>query len=136
MLDASSRRPFMRRILTHAALLIGFVAQSAGCTWVKMDPAAAHVRVLPLGRQMASCRRLGEIAVSVKDHVGPYERNTMKVRDELETLARNEALTLHANTVQPEAEPADGQQRWIAYRCNDVTGRARSSVNEQVVAIP
>ena len=125
----------MRHIFTHA-LLIALIAQTVGCTWVKMDPAAAHVRVLPLGQQMASCRRLGEIAVSVKDRVGPYERNTIKVRDELETLARNEALTLNANTVQPEAEPADGQQRWIAYRCNDVTGGGSATVNGHVAAIP
>jgi len=41
------------------------------------------------------------------------------VREELETLARNEALTLHANAVQPETEPANGRQRWLAYRCRD-----------------
>ncbi len=102
-------------------LLIVVIALLGGCTWVKMDPGAARIRVLPLGQQIASCHRLGEVSVSVTDRVGPYERNTVKVRDELETLARNEALTLHADTVQPEAEPADGQQRWLAYRCHDVT---------------
>ena len=56
--------------------------------------------------------------MSVKDRVGFYERNSVAVRDELETLARNEALTLHADTVQPKSEPAEGEQRWLAYRCH------------------
>ncbi|HTD28110.1 MAG TPA: DUF4156 domain-containing protein [Xanthomonadaceae bacterium] len=103
----------MRQLL----LIIVGVVLLAGCDWVKMDQGAAQVRVVPLGQAMASCHRLGEVAVSVKDRVGPYERSSITVRDELETLARNEALTLHADTVQPVAEPADGQQHWIAYRC-------------------
>ena len=59
--------------------------------------------------------------MSVKDRIGPYERGGATVRDELETLARNEALTLHADSVQPVAEPADGQQHWIAYGCQSGT---------------
>jgi hypothetical protein len=108
----------MRRNVSQT-VVIGLVALSTSCTWVKMEPGAAQVRVLPIGQQTASCKRLGEIAVSVKDRVGPYERNSLAVRDELETLARNEALTLHADSVQPMAEPADGQQHWLAFGCND-----------------
>lgn len=107
----------MRSIVTQVGFLIVFLAAMAGCEWVKMEPGAAAVRVLRGGDDVAACRRLGEIAVSVKDRVGPYERNSVAVRDELETLARNEATTLHADSVQPKSEPADGEQRWLAYRC-------------------
>lgn len=89
----------------------------AGCAWVQMQPGAAQVRVYPLGQPMAACQYLGELATSITAQVGPYERNRLSVRDELETLARNEALTLHADGVQPIAEPAHGGQRWRAYRC-------------------
>lgn len=109
----------MRHSVSSFALICCAVV-FAGCAWVKMEPGAAQVRVLSMGQPTTSCKRLGEIAVSVKDRVGPYERNHMTVRDELETLARNEALSLHADTVQPQAEPADGQQHWLAYRCRDV----------------
>ena len=108
----------MRSILLRAGVLIAFATIAAGCEWVKMDPGAAQVRVLRAGDAVASCHRLGEIAVSVKDRVGPYERNSVAVRDELETLARNEATTLHADSVQPKSEPVDGEQRWLAYRCH------------------
>ena len=103
----------MRTILTAAAL----AASLAGCTWVKMAPGGADVRVARATDDMAACERRGEIAVSVKDRLGPYERNDIKVRDELETLARNEAPGLSADTVQPKAEPDDGEQRFLAFRC-------------------
>src|SRR5260221_2963542 len=77
-------RSHMRRNVSQI-VVIGLVALCTSCTWVKMEPGAAQVRVLPIGQQTASCKRLGEIAVSVKDRVGPYERNSLAVRDELET---------------------------------------------------
>jgi hypothetical protein len=107
----------MRPTIPQACCLIAFVASATACEWVKMEPGAAQVRVLRADQDVASCHRLGEIAVSVKDRVGPYERNSIAVRDELETLARNEATTLHADSVQPKTEPADGEQRWLAWRC-------------------
>jgi hypothetical protein len=107
----------MRRCILQTSLLVGFAALITGCEVVRMEPGAAQVRVLPLGQSVASCQRLGEMAVSIEHRVGPYERNNLAVREELETLARNEALTLRADAVQPEAEPANGRQRWLAYRC-------------------
>ena len=102
------------RILLTAAVL---AASLSACTWVKMAPGGADVRVARATDDLAACERRGEIAVSVKDRLGPYERNELRVRDELETLARNEAPGLAADTVQPKAEPADGEQRFLAYRC-------------------
>jgi septal ring-binding cell division protein DamX len=51
------------------------------------------------------------------DHVGPVDRNDIKVRDELEVMARNEAAKMHADTIKPLGEPADGSQAWGAYQC-------------------
>jgi hypothetical protein len=95
-----------------------------GCTWVKLDDAGSQVRVAYNGNLgVASCRALGEIGVSVKDRVGFYQRNDLKVRDELETLARNEAVGLHADTITPLDEPHDGEQRFAAYACGSARSR-------------
>ena len=91
---------------------------SGGCTWVHMAPGASSVRVLAPGAAPAGCVRRGEIAVSVKDRLGFYERNDLRVREELETLARNEGPGLQADTIQPIGEPRDGEQRFAAYRCD------------------
>ena len=100
----------MRSILLMAALLA-----TSGCTFVHMAPGATKVKVLaaaPVG-----CEKRGEVEVSVKDRLGPYERSEAQVRDELETLARNEAPGLQADTLQPLGDPANGEQRFAAFRC-------------------
>jgi len=89
----------------------------AGCTWVPLQPEAKAVRVVPAGAAPAGCTRQGDIEVSVKHAVGFYRRDPVKVRDELETLARNEAAGLGANVMQPLAEPVGGSQRFAAWRC-------------------
>lgn len=88
---------------------------ATGCTWVHMAPGASKVRVVE--QTPSGCEKRGEVSVSVKDSIAFYERNHLKVRDELETLARNEAPGLGADTVQPVAPPASGEQRFIAWRC-------------------
>jgi hypothetical protein len=103
----------MRQLLVCALI----VASLGGCTFVKMAEGAKQVRVAGATEVLASCEKRGEVSVSVKNSLGPYERNELKVRDELETLARNEAPGLQADTVQPKGEPVDGEQRFLAYRC-------------------
>ena len=90
-------------------------AIGSGCTWVHMAPGASAVRVVaaaPVG-----CQPKGEVEVSVKASLGPYERNSLRVHDELETLARNEAPGVGADTVQPLDGPEDGVQRYAMWRC-------------------
>lgn len=97
-------------------VLLAIAAASAtGCTWVHMAPGASRVRVVD--GTPVDCERRGEVAVSVKDSVAFYDRNPLRVREELETLARNEAPGIGADTIQPVAEPAGGEQRFIAWRC-------------------
>ena len=89
----------------------------SACTWVHLAPAAKNVRVIPAGATPAGCEKRGEVSVSVKDSVAFYERNTLRVRDELETLARNEAPWVGADSISPLGPPVDGAQRWTLWRC-------------------
>ncbi|HQY82923.1 DUF4156 domain-containing protein [Thermomonas sp.] len=85
------------------------------CTFVHMAPGATGVKVLATAP--ANCQKRGEVAVSVKDRLGPYERSEAQVRDELETLARNEAPGLGADRISPLSPVDDGEQRWALWRC-------------------
>jgi len=96
-------------------VLVVSVLLLAGCTWVHMAPGAAAVRVVTAAP--AGCQPRGEVEVSVKASLGPLERNQLRVRDELETLARNEAPGLSADTVQALDGPEDGTQRYAMWRC-------------------
>jgi hypothetical protein len=98
------------------ACSILFLGLSLGaCTWVHMAPGASQVRVLT--QPPSGCEKRGEISTTVVDGLGPYERNPIRVRDELETQARNEAPGIGADTIHPLAPPADGAQRFAAWRC-------------------
>ena len=108
----------MRRVLLASSVMAAVATVSlAGCTWVHMAPGASAVRVISAGAAPAGCERRGEITVSVKDRLGFYERNDLRVHEELETLARNEAPGITADTIQPLAAPHDGEQRFAAWRC-------------------
>ena len=132
--------PVPSRTRLASALLASAVVAGAllagGCTWVHMAPGASAVKVVT--GPPAGCQRRGEIAVSVKDRLGPYTRDPIRVRDELETLARNEAPGLQADTVQPKAEPTDGEQRFLAFRCQgaNMNGLAAPAAAASVQTIP
>jgi hypothetical protein len=107
-----------------------------GCTFVKMAPGAEQVSVAAQGKDMSNCEKRGEVVVSVKDRLGPYQRDEMRVIDELETLARNEAPDLHADTVQPKAPPVDGEQRFVAYRCAGARPMAKEPAEDKAETVP
>jgi uncharacterized protein DUF4156 len=102
----------MRIPLIIAAVVLGL----SGCTWVHMAPGASSVKVAataPMG-----CEKRGEVTVSVADKVAVlYHRNDLRVREELETLARNEAPGIGADTVSPIGPPVNGDQQFTAWRC-------------------
>jgi len=101
-------------------LLLVPLLLASGCVWVKLDSAASAVRVAMPNDDVERCMKAGEIAVSVKANVSAYHRNPLKVRDELETMARNEAVGLGADTIKALGEPISGEQRFAAFRCGNV----------------
>jgi hypothetical protein len=112
--------------LQHAFPVLLLAALSA-CSFVDMTSSGQDVRVAGAKENLGSCQRRGEIEVSVKDRLGPYERDALRVRDELEILARNEAQSLSADTLQAKSDPVDGVQRFLAYRCGSAQAAAPAS---------
>ena len=103
--------------LSLIAVSLSVLGLSA-CTWVPMAPEAGKVRVIPAGEAVTQCEKRGEVTVSVTHSVAFYERNALRVRDELETMARNQAAGIPAKTVQPLGDPDQGEQRCAAYQCS------------------
>ena len=90
-----------------------------GCTWVPILDGAQSIRVYKMGDKPAEgCHLQSEIDVTIKNRVGLYRRNPLKVQDELETLARNEAFEGRANAIQSLGGPIDGRQRFSAFSCS------------------
>lgn len=101
----------------------------SACTYgIVLDPGGQSVRVAWNGNTgIRPCRDIGKVTVSVLSRVGPIDRNDVKVRDELEIMARNQAAQMHADTITPLGEPRDGEQSWEAYQCGAVMPQAYSS---------
>lgn len=97
------------------ALLIPVALLSTACTWVHMAPGASSVKVVSAAP--TGCEKRGEVSVAVADEVMLYRRKPVRVREELETLARNEAPGVQADTISPLREPMDGTQRFAMWRC-------------------
>lgn len=98
----------------RSILVLGSLLSLAACTFVEVAPSATSVKVLATA---PACQKRGEAEVSVRHKVGFYERSEAQVRDELETLARNEAPGVGADSISPLGPPAEGGQRWALWRC-------------------
>ncbi len=119
-------RPFALPVVAVVAL--------GACSWVEMEPQGREIRVAMPGQDLSYCERRGEVTVSVRERIGFFERNELKVRDELEVLARNEAPRLQADTVQALEEPIEGEQRFAAYRCRGGTTATRETAPAESTA--
>ncbi len=120
----------------RSIILLVSIGMLSACTFVKMGPGGEAIKVAPMGKDMTACEKRGEITVSVKDRLGPYERDTLRVKDELEVLARNEAPGLKADTVQATSAINDGSQKWSAYRCAGAQAARNEESPDKAVTQP
>lgn len=103
----------LRSVLPLPALAAVLVL--GACTWVPIAPSAEGVRVVRVAP--TDCEKVGEIDVEVTDKVMLYKRNPLRVAEELETLARNQAASIPATDINALGEPSEGTQRFAAWRC-------------------
>lgn len=114
---------------TFSIFILSLALLPAACTWVEPTVSGNAVRVAYDGK-VAGCRDAGTVAVTVADKIAFYHRSEYKVADELETMARNEAAGLPADTIVPRTEPKDGSQRFQAYVCGKTQLRQRGEVSQ------
>ncbi len=103
----------MKRTIVMALVAVAL----ASCSWgIKLDSRGKNVRTA-WNDDVSRCREIGKVTVSVLDRVGPVDRQDIKVRDELEVMARNEAGQMDADTIRPLGEPREGEQTFATYAC-------------------
>ncbi|MEO6968499.1 MAG: DUF4156 domain-containing protein [Rhodanobacteraceae bacterium] len=108
--------------------LIG-AAVLAGCSYgIVPDAGSRSVRTAWNGG-VSGCRDVGKVTVSVLSRIGPVDRNDIKVRDELEVMARNQAAQMRADTIVPLGDPKDGEQSWEGYACGNVAPAASTPIS-------
>jgi len=88
----------------------------AGCSFVELKPEANTVNTLTAD-QVLNCKPAGTATTKVIDEVLLISRNEETMAEELEILARNEAIKLGANAIVPISEIEEGQRVFKAYIC-------------------
>lgn len=86
------------------------------CSWVPLKPEAEQVRVRAEG-DVSGCERLGKTHTRTLERVGPFPRRERKILEELEALARNEAVQMGGNSVAPLEGMLGGERDYGIYRC-------------------
>jgi hypothetical protein len=95
------------------------VAVAPSCAWVSLEPEAETVRVAPSAEAVQGCQKVGTIQSQTTARIGFIARSKKKISEELDTLARNNAAEMGADTIVAEGPPSvEGQQRFAAYRCH------------------
>lgn len=97
-------------LVAGAGLLLG------ACTWVPLATQAEAVRVRREG-DVAGCERIGKTNTRTLERVAFIPRREKKILEELESLARNEAVDMGGNSVAPLGAMLGGEQRFGIYRC-------------------
>ncbi len=103
----------IRRLLKF--LCVPLLLASCG-SWVQLTVPGQQVKVLSES-QVSACQPLGRASSSTLDRLLLIERNTARQKDELLTLARNEAGDMGGNAIVPMTAAADGEQSFAVYRC-------------------
>jgi hypothetical protein len=109
----------VRRIrITSLVILWVITGPTLGCTWVPLTEEGANVRILRADAA-ADCEKVSTVSSKTADRVLVFARSEQKVREELESLARNEAAEAGGNAIVPLGTVANGRQSFDVYRCPD-----------------
>jgi hypothetical protein len=107
----------MKPLRTFARLIVlAILVSMCACTWVPLTDEGARVRILKAS-EVAGCEKLAETTSRTSDRVVIFARSDRKVREELDSLARNEAADLGGDAIAPIGTPKNGRQSFGVYRC-------------------
>jgi hypothetical protein len=99
-----------------------FVAASAavllfgGCTWVQLTAAGEQVQFANQ-KAVEGCQQVGKTTAHTKAKLWIFARDESTIREELRSLARNDAAVMGGTTVSPLGPAEDGEQTFGIYVC-------------------
>jgi hypothetical protein len=102
-----------RVVIASLLLAVGV----SGCTWVNLTKEGEQVAVASSADP--TCKKLGSTTSIGRSELASIDRNEEKVATELETLARNHAVSMGGDTIVPSGPVTeDGQRTFAVYKCN------------------
>lgn len=101
----------------RVALVCLGVATSVGCTWVQLSAGGEQVQ-LASSKFVENCKQVGKSRANTKPTLLGTARSDATVREELRSLARNDAVAMGGTHVSPLDEATDGSQTFGIYVCS------------------
>lgn len=105
----------MRKYGITIQLVFCFIGITA-CSFVSLDPQARDVNVLGNVTSAKGCKFVGNTTVSLWSKADTFQ-SQKTVESQLDTLARNQAITMGGNTVAANSEINNGQRSYSVYNC-------------------
>lgn len=99
-----------------SVLALAGIFMLSGCAWVKPTLDSQEVIYQP-AEAVSQCRRVGIARVKTLSKFVIVPRSEDLIRNELITLAKNEAVIMQGDTVAPDGPLEDGAQAFGVYRC-------------------
>ena len=103
---------------TSVVITSAITMPTLGCTWVPLTEEGRNVRILQASAA-EDCQKISTVSSKTADRVVIFARSDRKVREELESLARNEAADGGGNAIAPIGAMVNGRQFFDVYRCQD-----------------
>lgn len=103
--------------IASALAMLTILGPTLSCNWVPLTSEGENVRVLQASA-VSDCQKVGKVSSKTSDRILIFARTDRKIREELESLARNEAVDLNGDAIVPIGTEADGRQSFEVYRCS------------------
>ena len=98
-------------------LLCALCLFTTACVWVKPLPDSNKVQLITVPDSLKDCEHLGRTTAITKDKILDVPRNADTIQEELEALARNNAIEMGGDSLTAVSQPKDGRQTFGVYRC-------------------
>jgi len=104
-------------VIRKQAMIILQLVLLAGCAdLVQLKPGAEAVNIYTIDN-VRDCVLFGKVQVSVLGKLGPINRDTLAVENELDTLAKNSAFASGGDTAVATGPVKDGARDFNVYKC-------------------
>ncbi len=104
--------------VTSVVMICAVTVSTLGCTWVPLTAEGRNVRILQT-IAAADCEKISTVNAKTAERVGVFARSDRKVREELESLARNDAADVGGDVIVPIGTMTNGRQSFAIYRCQN-----------------
>ncbi len=103
--------------MTFVWIVASFVALvGLGCNWVPLTAAGEQVQFANQ-KAVEGCKQVGKTRARTRAKIWFADRDEAAIREELRSLARNDAAVMGGTTVSPTGPVEDGEQNFGIYVC-------------------